>query len=259
MSQPLDYLPIWVVYPLTVLLLLAAIEAGYRYAKARDRTAPPGSDAGLGAISGATLGMLAFLLAFVIGFGMNLNGDRRTLVLNEANAIRSTYLRAGYLVEPYRTESRNLLSEYLDQRLAAVEPGKLEQARLRSEELQGELWAIADNVVINVDKSDTISAYVDSLNEVITLHVERVVKGTYVRMPPPIVWAMFAISLIAMFLAGMQTAYAPNRSLTALIMMVVVFSVVLYLIVDMDRPQEGLLRISQRPLIDLQSVLGTLP
>jgi len=38
-----------------------------------------------------------------------------------------------------------------------------------------------------------------------------------------------------------------------------VFSAVLYLVVDMDRAQEGLLRVSQQPLIDLQSVLGTLP
>ncbi len=88
MNQPFDNLPIWAVYVLTVLLLLAAVEAGYRYAKAKHRTAP-GSDEGLGAITGAALGMLAFVLAFVIGFGMNLNGDRRELVLNEANAIQA--------------------------------------------------------------------------------------------------------------------------------------------------------------------------
>jgi ABC-type antimicrobial peptide transport system permease subunit len=257
MNQPFDNLPIWAVYVLTVLLLLAAVEAGYRYAKAKHRTAP-GSDEGLGAITGAALGMLAFVLAFVIGFGMNLNGDRRELVLNEANAIRSTYLRAGYLVEPYRTDSRNLLSEYLDQRLAAVEPGKLEQAKARSEEIQGELWAIAEKVVIEVDKSDTISAYLDSLNQVITVHAERVVKGLQMRIPPPVLWAVYAMSVIIMFMVGMLSGYAPNRSITALVMLAVVFGVVLYLIVDMDR-SDGLVRVSQQPLIDLRSVLGTLP
>ena len=259
MNQPLDHLPLWAIYPLTVLLLLGAVEWGYRYGKARRRAVAEGSDEGLGAIAGATLAMLAFLLAFVIGFGMNLNGDRRTLVIDEANAVRSTYLRAGYLVDPYRTDSRNLLSQYLDQRVAAVEPGNVQQAKIRSEEIQGKLWAIAEKVVLDVDKSDTISAYVDSLNQVITLHTERVVKGLQARMPPPIVWAMYAISVIALFLAGMQSGYAPHRSMAALVMMVVVFSAVLYLVVDIDRPQEGLIRISQQPLIDLQRVLGTLP
>jgi hypothetical protein len=257
MNQPVDYLPIWAIYPLTVLLLLAAVEVGYRYAKAKHRMAPE-SDEGLGAITGAALGMLAFLLAFVIGFGMNLNGDRRELVLNEANAIRSTYLRAGYLVEPYRTDSRNLLSEYLDQRLAAVEPGQLEQAKARSEEIQDELWAIAEKVVIEVDKSDTISAYLDSLNQVITVHAERVVKGLQMRIPPPVLWAVYAMSLIIMCMVGMLSGYAPNRSITAIVMLALVFGVVLYLIVDMDR-YDGLIRVSQQPLIDLQSVLGTLP
>ena len=42
-------------------------------------------------------GLLAFLLAFVVGFGFDVYGQRRALVLDEANAIRSTYLRAGYL------------------------------------------------------------------------------------------------------------------------------------------------------------------
>jgi hypothetical protein len=258
-GQPLDHLPLWAVYPLTVLLMLAAVEWGYRYGKARRRAVAEGSDEGLGAISGATLAMLAFLLAFLIGFGMNLNGDRRTLVIDEANAIRSTYLRAGYLTEPYKTDSRNLLNEYLDQRLAATDPANVEQAKIRSEELQGELWAIAEKIVLDVDKSDTISAYVDSLNQVITLHNERVVKGLQARMPPPIVLAMFAIILIVMFLAGMESGYAPHRSVAALFMMVLVFSAVMYLVVDMDRPQEGLIKISQQPLIDLHNVMSSLP
>ncbi len=259
MSQPFDHLPLWAVYPLTVVLMLAAVEAGYHYGKARRRAVAEGSDEGLGAISGATLAILAFLLAFVIGFGMNLNGDRRALVIDEANAIRSTYLRAGYLVDPYRTDTRDLLSQYLDQRVAATQPGKVEQAKLRSEQIQGQLWAVAEKYVLDVDKSDTVSAYVDSLDQVIALHNERVVKGLQARMPPPIVWAMYAISLIAMFLAGMQSGYAPHRSIAALVLMVLVFSAVLYLVLDMDRSQEGLIRISQQPLIDLQSVMGGLP
>ena len=117
--------------------------------------------------------------------------------------------------------------------MAAVEPGKLEQAKARSEEIQGELWAIAEKVVIEVDKSDTISAYLDSLNQVITVHAERVVKGLQMRIPPPVLWAVYAMSVIIMFMVGMLSGYAPNRNMTALVMLAVVFGVVLYLIVDM--------------------------
>ena len=91
-NQPLDVLPGWAVYPLTVIVLLAALAGGYYYAKGRGAKAPAKSDRGVGAISGATLGLLAFLLAFVVGFGVNVWQERRVLVVSEANAISTTYL-----------------------------------------------------------------------------------------------------------------------------------------------------------------------
>ncbi len=121
-NQPLDVLPMWAVYPFTVAILVAAVAIGYRYILAKRRETPDTSDKGMGAISGATLGLLAFLLAFVVGFGLNLYSERRMLVIDEANAIGTTYLRAGYLDEPIRTESRDLLTQYVDQRLLALEP-----------------------------------------------------------------------------------------------------------------------------------------
>lgn len=256
--QPLDYVPIWAIYPLTVAVLLVAIWGGYRYVKAKHRSTDSQSDEGLGTISGAILGLLAFLLAFVVGFGFDVYGQRRALVLDEANAIRSSYIRAGYLVEPYRTPSRNLLSEYVDWRVAAVDPETLAQAKTRSEEIQGELWTIAEDLV-SVDNSDTTSAYLDSVNEVITLHAERVVKGLQVRIPPLILLGMFLISIMAMFLVGMHSGYSTSRSIVGLVMLTLVVAVVLYLLVDLDRAQEGLLKVSQQPMIDLQSQLPSLP
>jgi hypothetical protein len=259
-SQPLDALPIWAVYPLTVVVLLLATWGGYRYVKARHRAADSQHDEGLGMISGATLGLLAFLLAFVVGFGFDVYGQRRTLVLDEANAIRTTYLRAGYLEDPYRMDSRALLSDYLDGRMTVIEhPEQVNEVRARAEEIQGELWAIAETIVTQVDKSDTTSAYLDSLSQVITVHAERVVKGLQVRIPPLILLGMLLISIVTMFLVGMQSGYAPSRSIVGLIMLTLVVAVVLYLVVDLDRAQEGLLRVSQQALIDLHTQLPSLP
>src|SRR6266403_5424545 len=63
--------------------------------------------------------------------------------VSEANAIGTTYLRAAMLPEPMRTDTRNLLREYVDVRLEAVQPGKLEQSLSRSEELHERLWSEA--------------------------------------------------------------------------------------------------------------------
>jgi len=258
-KQFLDTLPIWAVYPLTVAVLLAALEGGYRYARATQRRAPEKSDRGVGAITAATLGLLAFLLAFVVGIGVNLLQERRHLVVSEANAIGTTYLRAGYLEDPYRTESRALLSEYVDWRIvAATEEGRLAEARVRSEEIHNELWALAEEWVAR-DTSATTAQYISSLNEVIDVHTERVVVGVQIRIPPMVLLSMYIIALAAMFLTGVQNGYAERRNLVALVTLVLVLSAVLYLIVDLDRAQEGLLQVSQQALVDLRATLPNYP
>ena len=257
-KQFLDTLPIWVVYPFTVAVLLAAMEGGYRYAVRKQRRAPAKSDAGVGAISGATLALLAFLLAFVVGFGFNVMQERRQLVVSEANAIGTTYLRAGYLEEPYRTETRDLLSEYVDWRLAATEEGRLTEARARSEAIHSELWAITEQWVAR-DTSATTGQYIASLNEVIDLHTERIVVGLQIRIPPMILLTAYVIALAAIFLVGVQSGYADTRNLVALVTLVLVLAAVLYLIVDLDRSLEGLLQVSQQALVDLRNSLPTYP
>ena len=257
--QPLDELPLWTLYPLTVAVFACALVAGYYYAKGREAKAPAKSDRGVGAISGATLALLAFLLAFVVGFGVNVWQERRTAVVSEANAIGTTYLRAGYLDEPYRSESRALLLEYADQRVAAYDEGSLDAAKARSEEIHGELWALAEDMVRGGSTAATFGLYVSSLNEVIDIHTERVNVGIYVRIPPLIVLFLFAIALVALFLVGMQLGYTENRSFVPPIALALVLAVVFYLIVDLDRAQQGLMQVPTQALFDLQTQLPTYP
>ena len=73
----------------------------------------------------ATLALLAFILAFTFGLAGSWFDVRRRLVIDEANAIGTTYLRAGMLPEPHRSDVRDLLREYVDVRLEAIKPGKL--------------------------------------------------------------------------------------------------------------------------------------
>ncbi len=104
------------------------------------------------------------------------------LLLSEANAIGTTYLRAAMLPEPMRTDTRNLLREYVDVRLEAVQPGKLEQSLSRSEELHERLWSEAV-AAAEKDRSPITGLFIQSLNEVIDLHAKRVMAGLGSRIP----------------------------------------------------------------------------
>jgi len=258
-GQPIDTLPLWTVYPITVVVLLAAIVGGYFLARWRGKKPTANPDNGVGAISGATLALFAFLLAFVVGFAVNVSQERRGLLISEVNAIGTTYLRAGYLEEPYRTDSRDLLRQYVDWRVKAAEKGMLEDAISNSEDIQKKLWTMAESIVTSGSESATTGLYVSTLNEVIDLHTERVIFGLQIRVPPAILLTMYLIGILAMVLLGMQIGYGKSRSLVALFILVLVLAAVLYLITDLDRSGHGLLQISNQPMIDLQEQIGTLP
>jgi hypothetical protein len=259
LSQPLERLPLWAVYLVILALTAAAVAGGYWYVRARYRGEPPKSDGGLTAISGATLGLLAFLLAFVLGFGVNVTQERRALVVADANALRASYLRAGYIPEPYKTQARALLSEEVDLRVAAIDKQKIADALARTEQIHNELWKVTEDLVAAGNTSDVTALYVESVNEVISTYVQRANMAINIRTPPMIILATLIFTLLAVFLVGMQMGYAKGGNLIALFVLVVVLSAVLYLIFDLDRAQEGLLRVPQRLINDLQAQLPSLP
>jgi len=207
---------------------------------------------------GASLGLLAFLLAFVVGFGSNINTERRHLVVDEATAIGTTYLRAGYLDEPYRTEARGLLREYTDLRVAVVVTKQVAAAIIRSEQIHNELWASAEKIAVE-SPLPTTALYLSALNEVIDRHAERVAVGVDIRISPSVLLGLYVVALFTTFLVGVQSGDGGKRNYLAHIVLVLILSVVFLLIVDLDRAQEGLLRVNQQAMFDLQRQLNAGP
>ena len=257
-NQPLDIVPMWAMYFVTVLAMLLTMEAGCRLNRAMRRKSPDKTDVGLGGMVGASLGLLAFLLAFIVGFGTNINTERRHLVVDEANAIGTTYLRAGYLAEPYRIEARDLLREYTDLRLAGLDPTQLAAVVARSEEIHNELWAGAEKIAME-SPTPTTGLYLSSLNEVIDRHAERVAVGVDIRIAPSVLLGLYVVAVFTTFLVGMQSGDGEKRNYVAHIVLVLILAVVFLLIVDLDRTQEGLLQVNQQAMFDLQRQLNTSP
>src|SRR5512137_700383 len=114
--QPLDVIPTWGFFLLLMIFTFIAIELGYRIGGAETKRNPKAREKDLGTITGAVLGLMSFFLVFQISLAGDRFLNRRRLVTDEANAIRTTYLRAGYLQEPLRTNVRLLLAEYAQDR-----------------------------------------------------------------------------------------------------------------------------------------------
>ncbi|MCE9552423.1 MAG: hypothetical protein K8T91_03475 [Planctomycetes bacterium] len=250
-GELLNAVPLWMLFFLTAAISLVGVELGNLLANASIRYRGKESEAPLGSLVGAVLGLLAFILAFTFGITTSRFDTRRQLVLDEALAVRTTYLRAGLLPSSQGLEIRRLLREYVEVRLK-VKIQNAEQIVARSEELQRQLWHQTESLMKEDMDSEIRSLFVASLNEVIQLHESRKTVGLLYRIPGSIWLSLYLLSFMSMLCLGYQTAMAGSRRLLGTVLLAAAFSLVVVMIADVDRPGEGRIRVSQQPIADVQ-------
>jgi hypothetical protein len=254
----LDPIPMWAMYLLTFMVALLGFELGYRFGLFQQKKGQTEPDKTLDAMVGATLGLLAFLLAFVMSMASDRYDNRRQLVVEEAQIIRSAYLQAGYLTQPYPEEIRSLLRDYVDLRIATPDTqNNIDEVLVRSEEMQAELWSLTEAVVEETPGRDEVSLFIASVNETINIHNRRV-AALRARLPETIVLVLYLVATLTMAMVGFQNSYNGKRNYFSALSVILIFTVVMMLIIDLDRPQEGLLKVSQQALIDLQRQMSSM-
>jgi hypothetical protein len=176
---------------------------------------------------------------------------QRQLLVDEANAIGTTWLRADMLPER-REDIRALLREYVDVRIDAIVPGKLAASIRRSEDLQNRLWALAVPMARSDPDSVIVGLFVQSLNDMIDLHAKRLNAAVRSRIPTPIWAALYGISVLSFAAMGYHSGLTGTSRSLVTVVVAFTFSVVIVLIADLDRSQEGALRVSPQALIDVR-------
>ena len=254
--------PIWAVLLGTLLLALLSVEAGHRWARYKQEhggeKAEREQEAPVGAMVGATLGLLAFLLAFTFGMAADGFYERKVALLHEANAIRTAHLRAAFIVEPERSEVRRILRDYVIARLqwAGVHLGQTDPS---AQDLLNQLWVQVAAAGVKAPESVTVSLFIDSANDVIKLNVERTMVRERSRIPGEFWLMLYLIAMLSLAAMGYHGGVAgPTRS-PVMLTVTIALSVVILLIVDLDRPDEGWINVSQDAMLDLREALRTLP
>lgn len=249
----------WVVFLVAVALLLSATELGFRlglrHFRAKDRT---GNEQG-GVIQGGLLGLLGLLLGFTFAMSAQRYEIRRGLVLQEANAIGTTYLRADFLPEEHGSAVKELLRRYVNARLEFYDSEDDRQLQERAgraaAELHGELWSHAVGSAREAP-SPLVASFVTSLNEVIDVDAMR--WNALRDHVPGVVWLLVltvAVCACAAAGVGMGTSGARNGFAGAVLPLLI--AVAITLIADLDKPRGGMIRISQQAMIDLRSSLDS--
>jgi MFS family permease len=248
--------PIYGIFIIFALAALLIYEVGYILGRWYQKRTPEENEGPTGMIVGSILALMAFMLAITMGMATDRYDTRRGLVMAEANAIGTTYLRAGYLQEPAASQSRALLAEYSSLRIS---PDDLEEAAVvvaESRVILNDLWSIAEELARTDPGSPMLALYIDALNETIDVENERAYAGISVRVPDTVLLLLFVGSVTSLGMVGLSAGLTGRRSLLTAAAMIVVLGAVMALIIDIDRPQNGSVTVSQEPIIQLSEQLN---
>lgn len=238
--------------------VLALLESGRLLGARRRARGRAGESDGAGAVDGAVFALLGLLIAFTFSGAAARFDERRQQITEEANAIGTAWLRIDLLPSASQAPIRGLFRQYLDSRLATYRKlrddiGAADNEAARSIELQGQIWTSA--VAASRESSTTTAAMLllPALNAMIDITTTRFVAS---RMhPPAIVYVMLVIvTLISAVLAGYGMAAAKSRSWIHMIGYAVVIAATVYVILDLEYPRLGFVRIdaADQVLIDLR-------
>jgi len=248
----LNVVPPWIAYLGTTAIVVLSIYFGFLIARLRKKLQEKEEETAINTIVAATLGLLAFILAFTFGATTSRFDTKRELLLNEVNAIETTYLRTSLIPEPHRSEVRKLLRQYVDIRVELMKNPKIvAQVLKQSGELQRLMWQhVAVIAESDLKNPDIVTLFVDSMNQMFDLQTKRVTVALVQRLPP-VMWAtLYILVILSMFEVGYLFGISGRTNWPLILVFSIAFASVIMIIVDLDSAT-GLIKLNPKPMIDL--------
>ncbi len=256
-----DLIPIWLLLIGTVLVMVLFIEFGFRLGKSAQANSKKAQTSQVRAIMGAGLGLLAFMLAFTFSTAQSHFEVRVQSLAEEARIARNAFLQADLLTEPYRTQVKELLRDYIKLRSETKLSGNTSAVKQiavlieTSEDIQHQLWLLATENQKQEKNSQAENKdselFMVSILALIDIHYTRVHSAVMNRIPFTIWMTLYLMAALSMVIMGYQAGLTDRRSPVATITLAFAFSAVIILITDLDRPIMSFFEINRQLLIDL--------
>ena len=250
----IDNAPLFVLGIGVLILMLIALWGGVLLRKRHgDSTLSTEKDGGLeGYVVSAVLGLLALLMGFTFSLAVDRFEARRVLVLEEANAIGTAYLRAQLLQEPHRQRISQLLVKYTDNRIVLAQAPRAQMPPLLAENdrMLTDLWAATASAFVTIKGLDFSSTFLDSVNNVIDLDASRKM-ARLARVPTEVFVVLFIYLIVTAGVLGY--VFVGNRGRGAAGFMLLLLTLSLLLILDIDRPNKGGVREAQMAMEQLRT------
>ncbi len=202
----------------------------------------------------ASLALLSLLLAFTFGISISKHDHRREMVVADSNAIGDFYTCVSLLKDPVRTKLQAVVREYTALRLevarSQLDPVAFESALSRFQRMHSQMTglvaeALSDGTPIAVSLTNT-------LNELTSEHAARL-AAIRDRLPGSIVLLLFTSAVVATMLVGRGQGAENRMQVTSTLSFILVVTLAVYVTLDLNQPQSGLITVSQEPIQRLLS------
>jgi len=239
--------------------MLLFLELGRRIGVARIAHNPDGLAKGGGAAEGAVFALLGLLIAFTFSGATSRFEDRRHLITEEANDIGTAYLRVDLLPSDAQPEIRELFRRYLDLRsttyLTVKNTADIKAKLAQTQVLQGEIWTKALAASRRPDAAAPATMLlIPALNAMIDITTTRT---TATQNHPPLIifFLLMGLIFLSALLVGYDASDNKERNWLHPIAFAVIMSLTVYVIIDIEFPRLGLIRIdaADQVLVELRN------
>jgi hypothetical protein len=259
-------LPTLLTFILIVIILfvviLSCFEIGWKVRHSHKKRDEPDADSGLGAIDGAVFGLMGLLIAFTFTGAAARFETRRDLIVQETNAMGTAWLRLDLLPSDAQSIVRAEMRDYVDSRidlfrLVSYDQVAAEKEFARGIALQQKIWSDSATALKQQGSPAATSLLLAALNDMIDITTTR-----YVAMlthPPLAIYIVLGFFVLASsLLAGYGMGKSDKRNWTHRLLFSATLALAMYIILDLDYPRLGLIRINtmDQIMVDLRNSMN---
>ena len=213
----------------------------------------------VGVVLGALLGLLGLMLGFTFAGASGRFIERQRLIVVEANALGTAWLRADLLDAGARDSLRSALRSYADHRVGLAGTADHDAIARMDAEIDADcdrMWdaAVAGVRAIPATASATAMLVLPVVNEVIDLHGERKAVAR-LQLPIAVVALLVVAAGVSIFAIGYADGLMGARHRVFAVSLAGLIAVAVWLTVDLDHPREGLTQVDPSAIVEVRDAM----